>query len=97
MIRVTVTLMNETDDNSYVAYTEEGDLLQVMTQVYEAVNDRLDNGYFPLDPLSGIEVDDGTLERGGGGPLQDDKEEDVEFIVTGRGPFDAFPGMRDGS
>ena len=53
MMRVTVTLLNETEDNSYVAYASEEDLLEVMTEVYHEVISRIEGEWeqveLPLD------------------------------------------------
>ncbi len=49
--RITVTLMDETEDNSYVAYSAEEDLLQSMTDVYHEVVKRV--GYEGEWPSTG--------------------------------------------
>jgi len=88
MIRVTVTLLNETDDNSYVAYSEPGNLLEVMTQVYHEVNKRIEDGIKPeVGPADAVPsftcepVVEGSLDESGSGDSE-------------AGPYDSFVGIQ---
>ena len=88
MIRVTVTLLNELEDNSYVAYSEPGNLLEVMTQVYHEVNKRIEDGAEPEVGPSDA-VPSFTCEPVVKGPFDESGGGDNEA-----GPYDSFVGLQ---
>ena len=77
MIRVAVTLLDELEDNSYVAYSEPGNLLEVMTEVYKTVNKRIEeNDWTKEIDLNMVDIPSG-----------------VEGVSLQVGPADAVPSF----
>lgn len=88
-MRVTVTLLGETEDNSYVAYADKDNLLEVMTQVYHAVNERLENGYEPEEVGSEIPSTGFTCE-----PMVKGSFDESGSGDSTPGPYDSFVGLQ---